>query len=80
MTYATAEQIARCADDLLSAFAEGPLHSQSSTRQILPHAYVAMADHGLPARRSLALLIAKKAHAAWNEEIMRTRRALASAP
>ena len=32
MTYATDEQIARCADDLLSAFAEGPLHSQSSTR------------------------------------------------
>jgi hypothetical protein len=74
MTYIPDSQVDNCADDLLTAFAEGPLHSQSSINQILPHAYVAMADHGLPARRSLAIVIAKRAQAAWQGEIMRVQR------
>ena len=57
------------ADDLLQYFEIGPLHSRSSVREILPHAIEIMAEHGMPFRRSLAIVIAKRAQAAWIEMI-----------
>ena len=55
------------ADDLIQEFEIGSLHSRSSVREILPHAIEVMAEHGMPFRRSLAIVIAKRAQAAWAE-------------
>ena len=57
------------ADDLIQEFELGSLHSRSSVREILPHAIEVMAEHGMPFRRSLAIVIAKRAQAAWIEMI-----------
>jgi hypothetical protein len=55
------------ADDLIQEFEIGSLHSRSSVREILPHAIEVMAEHEMPFRRSLAIVIAKRAQAAWAE-------------
>jgi hypothetical protein len=55
------------ADDLIQEFEIGSLHSRSSVREILPHAIEVMAEHEMPFRRSLAIVIAKRAQAAWIE-------------
>ena len=57
------------ADDLIQDFEIGPLHSRSSIREIMPHAIEIMAEHGMPFRRSLAIVIAKRAQSAWIEMI-----------
>ena len=64
------------ADSMLNSFAVGELHSQSSVAEIARVAQEWLADDGLPTRWSLACAIAKKAQAAWQEEILRTKREL----
>lgn len=61
------------ADDLLVQFEVGSLHSRSSVREILPHATEIMAERGMPYRRSLAIVIAKRAQAAWIEIVHTTK-------
>jgi len=62
-------------DALSSDIAENcwEVTSVSTVRQILPHVIDAMADEGLPKRKSLAIVIAKMALAKWNETIVQTK-------
>lgn len=71
--FATEKMVNAAADDLLTEFENGSLHSRSSVREILPHAVEMMAEHNLPSRRSLAVVIAKRAQAAWIEIIHNTK-------
>ena len=71
--FATEKMVNAAADDLLTEFENGSLHSRSSVREILPHAVEMMAEHNLPSRRSLAVVIAKRAQAAWIEIIQNTK-------
>ena len=71
--FATEKMVNVAADDLLTVFENGSLHSRSSVREILPHAVEMMAEHNLPPRRSLAIVIAKRAQAAWIETIHHTK-------
>ena len=71
--FATEKMVNAAADDLLTVFENGPLHSRSSVREILPHAVEVMAEHNLPSRQSLAVVIAKRAQAAWIEIIHNTK-------
>lgn len=71
--FATEKMVNAAADDLLTEFENGSLHSRSSVREILPHAVEMMAEHKLPSRRSLAVVIAKRAQAAWIEIIHNTK-------
>lgn len=71
--FATDKMVNAAADDLLTVFENGSLHSRSSVREILPHAIEVMAEHNLPSRRSLAVVIAKRAQAAWQEIIQNTK-------
>ena len=74
--FATESMVNAAADDLLTVFENGPLHSRSSVRQILPHAIEVMAEHNLPSRRSLAIVIAKRAQAVWIETIHKHKEAM----
>jgi hypothetical protein len=69
MMFVSENAVNAAADDLIQDFEIGPLHSRSSVREILPHAIEVMAEHGMPFRRSLAIVIAKRAQAAWIEMI-----------
>ena len=71
--FATEKMVNAAADDLIEEFEIGSLHSRSSVREILPHAIEVMAEHNLPFRRSLAIVIAKRAQAAWIETIHHTK-------
>jgi len=51
--------------------------SFSTVGQILPHVIDAMADEGLPNRKSLAIVIAKMTLAKWHESIVQTKAAIA---
>lgn len=64
------------AEELLLLMEVGDLHSQSKTGHVAKAAMDLLADEGLPARWSLACVIAKKAQAAWQEQIFRTKREL----
>ena len=69
MMFVSEDAVNAAADDLIQDFEIGSLHSRSSVREILPHAIEVMAEHGMPFRRSLAIVIAKRAQAAWIEMI-----------
>ena len=69
MMFVSENAVNAAADDLIQEFEIGSLHSRSSVREILPHAIEVMAEHGMPFRRSLAIVIAKRAQAAWIEVI-----------
>ena len=69
MMFVSEDAVNAAADDLIQDFEIGSLHSRSSVREILPHAIEVMAEHGMPFRRSLAIVIAKRAQAAWIEVI-----------
>ena len=69
MMFVSENAVNAAADDLIQEFEIGSLHSRSSVREILPHAIETMAEHGMPFRRSLAIVIAKRAQAAWIEMI-----------
>ena len=62
-------------DALSSDIAENcwEVTSFSTVGQILPHVLDAMADEGLPNRKSLAIVIAKMTLAKWNETIVQTK-------
>ena len=47
------QKIAEVADEMQSLFEVGPLHSQSKIGVIARHAQEALADNGLPTRKSL---------------------------
>lgn len=61
------------AESLLNCFEVGSLHSQSSTKAVAKVAQELLADEGLPTRWSLACVIAKKAQAAWREQIIQIK-------
>ena len=71
--FATDKMVNAAADDLLTVFENGSLHSRSRVQEILPHAIEVMLEHKLPSRRSLAVVIAKRAQAAWQEIIQNTK-------
>ena len=75
-TFVSDSQCNELAESLLSWFEVGNLHSQSSTKEIAREAQELLADDGLPTRWSLACVIAKKARAAWHQQILQTRREL----
>ena len=75
-TFVSDSQCNELADSLLNSFAVGELHSQSSVAEIARVAQELLADDGLPTRWSLACVIAKKAQAAWHEEILQTKKRL----
>ena len=74
--FATEKMVNAAADDLLTVFENGSLHSRSRVQEILPHAIEVMAEHNLPFRKSLAIVIAKRAQAAWQETIHNTKEVL----
>ena len=74
--FVTDKMVNAAADDLLVDFEIGPLHSRSSVREILPHAIEIMAEHGMPFRKSLAIVIAKRAQAAFIEMIHKHKEAM----
>ena len=74
--FATENMVNAAADDLLTVFENGSLHSRSSVREILPHAIEVMLEHKLPSRQSLAVVIAKRAQTAWQETIHHTKEVL----
>ena len=74
--FVTDKMVNAAADDLLQDFEIGPLNSRSSVREILPHAIEIMAEHGMPFRKSLAIVIAKRAQAAFIENIHKTKEVL----
>ena len=63
--FVTNEKVSEIADNLLSNFEVGDLHSRSSLREIARHARDELADNGLPTRRSLCFVVAKVALANW---------------
>jgi len=71
------DTLAEIADDMQSVF-ETILHSQSSIREIADVAQEALADRGLPTRRSLAIVVAKMALMRWHATIEVTKAQAAS--
>ena len=72
-SFVTDRQCNELADTLLNSFEVGSLHSQSSTKAVAKAAQELLADDGLPTRWSLACVIAKKAQAAWQQQIIQTK-------
>jgi hypothetical protein len=72
-SFVTDRQCNELADTLLASFEVGSLHSQSSTKAVAKVAQELLADDGLPTRWSLACVIAKKAQAAWQQQIIQTK-------
>jgi len=70
------EKCNEIAERLLLSFEVGDLHSRSKTGHVARAAMWLLEDEGLPNRWSLACVIAKKAQAAWQEEILITKREL----
>ena len=66
------EKVNEVAEELLVRFEVGDLHSQTSTGAVARRAMELLADNGLPRRQSLAFVIAKKAQAAWHEQVHQT--------
>lgn len=75
-TFVSDSQCNELAEILLQWFEVGNLHSQSSVAEIARVAQELLADDGLPTRWSLACVIAKKAQAAWHQQIFQTKRAV----
>jgi hypothetical protein len=73
-TFVSDSQCNELAEILLNWFEVGSLHSQSSTKEVARVAQELLADDGLPTRWSLACVIAKKAQAAWHQQIFQTQR------
>jgi len=73
-TFVSDSQCNELAEILLQWFEVGNLHSQSSTKEIAKVAQELLADDGLPTKWSLACVIAKKAQAAWQQQILQTKR------
>tara|TARA_Y100001938_G_C7884189_1_gene326516 strand:+ start:115 stop:351 length:237 start_codon:yes stop_codon:yes gene_type:complete len=70
------EKCNEIAEEMLLLMEVGDLHSQSKIKHVARAAMILLHDEGLPARWSLACVIAKKAQAAWQEQIHRTKRKL----
>jgi hypothetical protein len=64
------------AEDLLPLFEVGDFNTRTPTKAMIPAALEALSERRLPARRSLAGLVAKEAKAAWIEIVMGTKREL----
>ena len=72
-TFVTNKQIAEVAQEILTNFEIGDLHSRSSIKSIVPVAQEALAEANLPTRFSLACLVAKSALAIWQETVFKTK-------
>ena len=70
-------KIAEVAEDLLPLFEVGDLHSRTRVSAIAVHAREALQEHGLPTRFSLCCVVAKVALMAWQEDILKTKKAVA---
>jgi hypothetical protein len=77
--FVTDQKIAEVADEMQSLFEVGSLHSQSKIGVIARHAEEALADNGLPTRKSLCLVVAKVALMTWHETIHQTKKEMAAA-
>lgn len=77
--FVTDQKIAEVADEMQSLFEVGQLHSQSKIGIIARHAREALADNGLPTRKSLCLVVAKVALMTWQETIHQTKQEMAAA-
>jgi len=73
-TFVTNKQIADVAEEILTEFEIGNLHSNSSIKSIVPFAQEALTEANLPTRFSLACVVAKTALAAWQETIFQTKK------
>jgi len=72
--FVTDQKIAEVAEDLLPLFEVGDLHSRTRVGKIAIHAKEALQEHGMPTRFSLCCVVAKVALAAWQEEILKTKK------
>lgn len=70
--FVTDKKVNEVAEELLVQFEVGELHSRCSTGAVARKAMELLADNGLPRRQSLAFVIAKKAQAAWHEQVHQT--------
>ena len=73
-TFVSDSQCNELAEILLQWFEVGNLHSQSSTKEVAEVAKELLADDGLPTKWSLACVIARKAQAAWQNQILQTKK------
>ena len=71
--FVTDEKIAEVADEMQNLFEVGPLHSQSTIKQIAWKAKETLEDMGLPSRKSLCFVVAKVALMTWQETIHQTK-------
>lgn len=62
-------RLIRAQQTLQAAFEHGTLHSRSKAGEILSRAMDALADEGLPRRKSLALMIGRRAQTWWVGQI-----------
>lgn len=77
--FVTEEKVNELAEELLYQFEVGELHSRCSTGTVARAAMEVLADNGLPRRKNLAFLIAKKAQAAWIEQVHQTAKQIQAA-
>jgi len=77
--FVTDEKVNEVAEELLYQFEVGELHSRCSTGTVARAAMEVLADNGLPLRQSLAFVIAKKAQAAWIEQVHQTAKQIQAA-
>ena len=75
--FVTDKKIAEVAEDLLQLFEVGDLHSRTKVGKIAIHAKEALLEHGLPTRRSLCCVVAEVALMTWQEEVLKTKQAVA---
>tara|TARA_A100000172_G_C2998619_1_gene95483 strand:- start:452 stop:682 length:231 start_codon:yes stop_codon:yes gene_type:complete len=75
--FVTDKKIAEVAEELLPLFEVGDLHSRTKVGKIAIHAKEALQEHGLPTRFSLCCVVAKVALTAWQEEVLKTKQAVA---
>ena len=67
--FVTDQIIAEVADEMQSLFEVGSLHSRSKIGEIARHAKEALAENGLPTRKSLSVVVAKTALMTWQETV-----------
>ena len=74
--FVTDKTISEIAETLQSDFENGDLNSRSNIHQIAKLAQQELLERELPARKSLAVVVAKIALATWRETIFKTKQAM----